>query len=209
MVQLIYMHVYMYIGIGDAKKELRRDYRAHKINTLCTRKESNIIDVKVFITASALQSFAWKFDVMTTKCNSSIFNSAWDAAMCRAQQNNPSMSITDVEAQVWMPAFTHCQQLLNRLHSQVMTLADVEQYFKDYDKRRLQRELDVLFRGVNQCLQKTYDGSWICLAVCRIEDYRNLHNYCYAADCFLRLRDSLKLTKGDFKDVERISKEVI
>ena len=201
--------MYMYIGIGDAKKELERDYRPHKISTLCTRKESNIIiNVKIFIKASALQSFAWKFDVMTTKYNSSIFNNAWDAAMCRAQQNNPSMSITEVEAEVWMPAFTHCKQLLDQLHSQVMPLADVEQYFKDYE-RTLQRELEVLFHGVNQCLQKTYDGSWICHAVCRIKDYRNLHNYCYAADCFLRLRDSLKLTKGDFKDVERISKDVI
>lgn len=197
-----------YLGVRDAKKELQRDYAAYRINTLCTRKESNI-DVKVFIKASALQSFAWKFDVMTTKHNSSIFNLAWDAAMYQAQQNNPSMSVTDVEAQVWMPAFTHCQQLLDQLRSQVMMLADVEQYFKDYNERRLQRELEVLFQGVNQCLQETHSGGWINHAVHRIEEYRNLHNCCYAANCFLRLRDSLKLRKGDFKDVERISKEVM
>ena len=182
------------------------EYKSCKINTLCTRRESSI-DIVCFTTAHCLLSFAWKFDVMTKRFISSIFDATWSTAVKKVRANNPDMSISDVEKQVWTPTFEHCQNLLEQLSSQTMHLADVDRHFKDY-RVKLESELKVLFRGVNQCLHQNHDDDWIHHTVLRIEEYRKLRGYCDAANSFLKLRDSLKLTKGDFRNVERISKEV-
>lgn len=182
------------------------DYNSHKINTLCTQTKSGI-DVVCFTKASCLLSFAWKFHIMTKKFTSSLFDATWCTTMQTARKSN--VTISDIESHVWKPAFKQCQNLLDQLHSQSMTLADVEKHFKNYGERELQNELNVLCCGVSECDQNTnYGKGWIHQRVLRIEEYRKLRNYRDAANTFLKLRDSLKLTKGDFKHVERISEEV-
>ena len=183
------------------------EYKSRKINTLCTRRESNI-DVICFTAASCLLSFAWKFDMMTKRFISSIFDATWSTAVKKARAYNPDMNISGVEELVWTPTFKHCQNLLEQLSIPTMSLADVDRHFKNYRGKGLESELKILFHGVNQCLRQTHDDGWIHHTVLRIEEYRKLRRYCDAANSFLRLRDSLKLTKGDFRNVERISKEV-
>ena len=147
---------------------------------------------------------------MTTRTNSSIFYATWSTFMKQTRKNNPSMSIRDVELQVWTPAFKHCLNSLDQLHSFSMTLADVDRHFKDFkEKGELVRELKALSDGVAKCLEQTHDDDWILNRVQRIEEYRKLRGYCYAANSFLKLRHSLNLIKGDFQNVERISEEVI
>ena len=194
-------------GVHEAKVELRADYKPSKINILCIRRES-IIQVICFQTAKCLLSFAWKFHTMTNEYNSGIFDATWSTTMENAFRSNPNMSITDVEAQVWVPAFKHCQNLLDQLASQSMTLADIDRHFQHYSGDELVRELKCLFDGVNQCLSQKHEDKWIRHTVIRIEDYRKLRGYCEAANSFLKLKQSLKLTKGDFTAVERISREV-
>ena len=195
-------------GVREATVELQANYKPSKINTLCIRRES-IIQVICFQTANCLLSFAWKFHIMTNVCNSGIFDATWPITMKNAFRGNPNMSIADVEAQVWVPAFKHCQNLLEQLASQSMTLADVDKHFQHYRGHELERELKCLFDGVNQCLsQEQRHDKWIRHTVIRIEDYRKLRGYCEAANSFLKLKQSLKLTKGDFTAVERISREV-
>jgi hypothetical protein len=194
-------------GVSEAKTELQTDYKSRKINTLCSRRES-YVDVVCFTIAAPLLSFAWKFYVMTTRTNSSIFYATWSNFMKQTRKNNPNMSIRDVEIQVWTPAFEHCQNLLDQLHSFSMTLADVDRHFKDFkEKGELVRELKALSDGVAKCVEQTHDDDWILKKVQRIEEYRKLRGYCYAANSFLKLRDSLNLIKGDFQNVERISEE--
>ena len=185
------------------------DFRSCKINTLCVCRGSNI-EVLRFTTANCLLSFAWMFDVMTKKVNSSIFNDIWCSFMQVACASNPSMSIRDVEVLVWIPTFQSCFNMLKDLDSRSMSLANVDKYFKKYgDQCKLKSEIKALFRGVNQCLQQDKsDDSWIDSRVFHIQQYWKLHRYRDAANSFLSLRDSLGLTKGDFTDVERISKEV-
>ena len=199
---------YIYTGIGEAMNELQKDYTSYNINTLCTRRES-YIDVICFARAATLQSFAWKFYVMTKQVNSSIFDATWKIVMHQAQTSNPSMNTSDIELHVWTPAFKYCLNLLEQLYNLTMTLADVDRCFKTFSEKQLVRELEALSAGVAKCLKQRNDDGWIRQCVHRIEEYRKLRGYCDAADSFLELRDSLNLTKGDFRDVERISKEVI
>ena len=182
------------------------DYNLYKINTLWTQTESGI-DVVCFTKCSCLLSFAWKFHIMSKKFTSTLFDAIWCTIMQTVCKYN--VTISDIESKVWKPAFKLCQNLLEQLHSQSMTLADVEKHFKNYGERELEKELNVLFYGVSECVENmNYTTAWIYLRVRRIEEYRKLRNYCDAANTFLKLRDALKLTKGDFKHVEWISKEV-
>ena len=121
------------------------------------------------------------------------------------------MTISDVGPQVWMPAFRKCQQLLDELKDGSITLSDVDKHFKGMEgmEAKLETDLKCLFCGINECLKASKDYTWIHKAVARIRDYWRLCDYRKAADSFLELKNALNLTKGDFTDVERISKEVI
>lgn len=186
--------------------ELQGEYDTCEIDILCTRS-GDTVEVVCFQSASSLKPFAYKFTIMA---KSAIFNSTWSKTMEAACHREPNMAIKDVDPTVWEPAFKKCQQLLEELHSGSMTLSDVDEHFCQYkgEQQRLETELKILFHGVNKCREMDGNSSWIHQAVIRIAEYWRLCAYCGAADSFLRLRDSLELTKGDFKPVERISKEV-
>ena len=179
-------HAINFIGVPEAKTELRTDWTSCKINTLCNRQKSNV-DVVCFTVAASLLPFAWKFDVMTKHTNSSIFDATWSTVMQQACTNNPNISISHIEVLVWTRAFKHCQI---------------------FEEKQLVHELKALSAGVAKCLKQPNDDQWIHPSVRRIEEYRKLCGYRDAANSFLELRDSLNLRNGDFKDVERISKEV-
>ena len=201
--QSTYVYPIPFLGVRKAITELQDDYDSYKIETLCTRSKK----VLCFPSARSLKQFAYKFAVMTQEYNSSIFNSIWSKTM----HLKLNVTISDVGPTIWEPVFLNCQQLLEELHSGSMTLSDVDKHFYQYkgEQQRLERELKSLFHGVNKCCEMNEeDSSWIHQAVTRIAEYWRLCTYCEAAHCFLKLRDSLELTRGDFKLVERIFKGV-
>ena len=208
---LVYMNcvILLLVGIREATVELGKDYRFCKINALCRRTDPNI-EVVCFVKAAPLLSFAWKFDVMTKQIISTIFDATWHSVMHQALTSNPNLSISDVDGQVWRPAFQHCDKLLVELHSQSMNLFDVDRYFSMMSGPELELELKALLSGVNMCVRQASrpNVDWICQRVKQIMVYRKLNAYCFAANLFLELRDVLNLTEGDFSDVERISAEV-
>ena len=201
------MHVYINAGLDEAKDELDADYTSREIKTLCTHKGN--IQVICFKAASCLLPFAWKFNIMTSGVNSGIFNTIWSTTMKHAYGSNPSMSISDVQEEVWAPAFQQCQDLLKQLQCLSMTLADVHRHLNNYQREgELMVQLKCLYKGVSECLHHVPEDKWIELTVRRIEEYWKLRGYYKAANTFLKLRDSMELTEGDFTAVEGISREV-
>jgi hypothetical protein len=186
--------------------ELQRDYRACKINDLCVRSESKI-EVMCLVASSPLLSFAWMFHVMTKEVNSDIFDSTWRSTMLRAINDNPNLTIKDIERGVWIPTFKHCQKLLFQLQDMSITLCDLDEYLRVSDGG-LEHELKALCHGLSMCAEKEYCDDWIGSTIARIVEYRKLQDYHAAASLFVKLRTSLNLTKGDFQDVERIASEV-
>ena len=200
--------MWLHPGIPEADAELQRDYRGFKISALCTRDESGIIRVVRFNKASPLVSFAKHFFVLTKRLNSSLFCTTWKTTLSQARKKNPKLSIRDIESEVWVPVFQLCQELLQKLQDLSMTLGDVDTHFKNYEEWDLTPQLQLLFRGINTCMNQQLSDKWIQHSVQKISEYRQLVGYRDAANWFLQLRDLLNLSDGDFRDVERISNEV-
>ena len=205
--------VQYFSGIKEAKGELQRDYSVCTIRYLCNPYVSDVGDPEVtcYQASKCLQSFVVQFSILSQKYNSAIFSTIWSMSMKHAYINNRNMTITDIAPQVWKPAFKKCQDLLEKLKDTSITLSDVDSHFEKYKTvpKRLEGDLECLFNGINKCLGVSEDFAWIDSVVAQIHKYWRLCNYRQAAILFLELRDALTLTKGDFRDVERISKEVM
>ena len=146
---------------------------------------------------------------MTQKFSSAIFEGIWMDTLKYAQRHNPNMSIDDMSSCVWEPTFTKCQEIKGQLQKKSISLSDVDKYFGPHKGETLEKELDSLVRGIDYCCNEPSDLNWICQAVQWINKYWKLCAQCEAVNSFLKLRDTLKLTEGDFSVVETISTEVI
>lgn len=203
--QILFNTMHMHVDIEEATTELNRNYDSYSINALCRRTDSNF-KVVCFTSAAPLLSFAWKFDIMT-KTNSNIFYTIWHDA---AQSCSPNITISDIEEQIWNPAFKQCCTLLDELYNKSMTLSDVDRYFSRKPTEELELELKALSSGMNMCLGKTYteNDNWISRCMSLVVEYRKLHEYSVAAKTFLELKDTLNLTSDDFGEVQMISAKV-
>ena len=181
-----------------------------KINTLCTRDDSGAIKVISFNKAAPLSSFAKHFYVLTNTFPSSLFRTMWVAGVKKAIAKHPTLSISDLESEVWSLVFQQCQQLLDGLKTLSITLGEVDAHFRNYGTSgEIATQLKLLFSGINACLGRKPTDNWIGQSVQKIAEYRKLCSYRDAANSFLGLKGFLQLSGGDFSDVERISNEVI
>ena len=101
--------------------------------------------------------------------------------------------------------------LLAKLESGDMTLLDIDfqfkhVYFNKLDK--LEQDLINLQRGLNAIKHASSNSNWIKKVVKNIGQYWDLCDYREAAEAFLKIRNTLKLT-GDFALVERVATKVI
>ena len=187
---------------------MHKKFTSLKINSLCDRDSSGAIRVVYFNTARPLMSFARHFYVLTKRLYSSLFRATWSDTIGKAIRRNPNLSIKHIESEVWVPAFQQCQNILQELFKLTMTLHDVDQQFSSYGGQDLKTQLKLLFCGINECTHQQRSDHWIQRPVQKILHHRQLCSYRDAANSFLELRDLLKLSGGDFRDVERISKKV-
>lgn len=195
------------LGVTEVQRELKTNYDSTSINEACTRAGNKIV-MTCLQSTSSLQQFTHLFWTMTETFNSIIFQSIWFETMKNACHKNPSITISDVFPHVWEPTFANCQQLLEQLQDRSMSLSDVDKYFHQFKGEGLERELERLVRGIHTCCKQPKDTTWIHQAVKRIEKYWKLCGQREAAYSLLELRNTLKLTEGDFSVVERISSEV-
>ena len=188
------------------KHELELD-KAAKINSLCTRDETGI-KVVCFRRAHVLISFAWKFCVFN-ELSSSLFHDAWILTRREAKCQNPNLSVSDLEQKVWNPAFNHCQAMLKELQTLSITLSNVDKLFWNYKENELTVQFKLLDQGISKCVHKNPMITWVQKTVDKITEYRRLCDYSDAANSFLELKKLLKLSGGDFKNVQKISGQVI
>ena len=197
----------VHLGLPELQQELSKDFSGTKINALCKRAENVEVQLLCFQSAGTLNHFAEDFFTMTQTCASDLFHQAWTTALDVALKTS-TLKLADVHTSVWQPVFLHCQTMLEQLHNQSLKLVDVDKFFKRYRSQQLESQLMSLFKGVNACRkQRENTGTFIKMAVQRMNEYWNLCKYQEAANMFLDLRSILNL-KGDFRNVERLSIQV-
>ena len=101
--------------------------------------------------------------------------------------------------------------LLAKLESGDMTLLDIDFQFKHVYLNKLdklEQDLINLQRGLNAIKHASSDSKWIKNVVKNIGQYWDLCDYREAAEAFLKIRNTLKLT-GDFALVERVATKVL
>ena len=197
------------IGQPRLMKELQRNFEEQKINKLCVTSSSDgSCSVVCFPDARPLDPCLDNFYVISFHYSSDIFNMIWQETLKAIGQ----LSFTDIDVSLWRPALQSCISLLAKLKAGDMTLSDIDHQFKlVYFKKRGQLEQDLinLQRGVNAIKHASAsDSNWIWKVVKNIGQYWDLCSYREAAEAFLKIRDTLKLT-GNFAIVERLASKVL
>ena len=196
------------IGLVTVERELSKDFCKEAINTVCVRDENDDILLTCFLSAGSLLKFAGEFNVVTgQKYSSELFIKIWRNLLHQACVDKPDLSVDDIFQLVWQPCLQQCRQLLDSLINMNMKLSDVDGILEPH-KTRLETQLQSLFKGISEISSINADPSLIEKAAGRVRDYWNLRRYQKGADIFLHLKTSLGLTKGDFRQVERLSQQV-
>ena len=195
----------MYAGLTELQAELRKDIDKELINTMCVRNEKDSsIQLICFHCAGSLLEFAKDFQIFS---GSEIFLSIWKRTLQQAITDNPQLSLNNVYDSVWQPSLKQCRKLLESLIDLSMKLSDIDTDLQPYCNR-LDTQLELLYNKMAETTQKSRDLSQIKQAARRVRDYWNLCQYQKGADTFLKLKNSLGLTKGDFQLVEKLSQKV-
>lgn len=192
--------------------QLQRNFREDKINTLChTLSSTGTCEVVCFQAAKPLDAYLNDFYIISYTSSSDLFNRFWRQKLTEIHQIHHSISFNNVHGLVWKPVFQSCVELLDKLRSGNMKLSDVDCHFKGtYGDRLsdLSRDLKSLDEAVSSITHSSSSISWIPKVVQRIKQYWALCGYREAAEAFIKIRDTLKLT-GDFSLVEKVAQQVI
>ena len=196
------------IGQPELIIALQKDFQKEKISKLCvTAISDGSCNVVCFPDARPLDAYLDNFYVISSKYPNDLFNKYWKE---RLNAYSEPIPFSNVDSFVWRPVLQACQSLLAKLESEDMTLLDVDHQFKNAYFRKLhilEQDLLNLQRGVCAIKYIRIDDSWIKKAVKHIGEYWDLCGYRDAAEAFLNIRDTLKLT-GDFNLVERVAQKV-
>ena len=195
----------LYIGLTELQVELGKDINRELISTMCVRNEKdNCIQFKCFLSAASLLKFADEFQCIS---GNEMFLGVWRRTLNQAISDKPRISLRDIYDSVWQPSLQQCRNLLESLEDQSMKLSDIDTNLQPYHNH-LDRQLELLYNKMADISQKSGKLYLIKQAAQRVREYWNLCQYQKGADTFLKLKNSLGLTKGDFQLVERLSQQV-
>ena len=204
--------IYHFLGKDELLFQLQQNYQEEKISKLCrsTQGGNGGCQVICFPQAKPLEPYLLQFYIFSSKHSSDIFNKFWNNKLTQIHRQIHTITFQQVIDLVWKPVFDQCLQLLDNIHSGALKLSTVDDLFKtNYltEKRKLNNDLQNLQKASDSCLHKSSDSRWIESAVDRMNQYWDLCNYREAAQAFIKIRDTLKLT-GDFSLVEKVARQV-
>ena len=187
-----------------------KDTSKTPIKVLCVKKEENFSFLSLE-SATPLDNIKIKFDIILRNF-SGLFSKIWNEHMKTAAtakwKSGSELTIPDIKTEIWEPAFTECQTLLDSLRERTIQLGAVNRYFKSVDQKK--RMIQSLYAGIEKCMNNEvwdHDPHWITVAVDLVDKYWSLHEIVEVADVVLNLKGKLGLT-GDFTLIETLVKQV-
>ena len=188
-----------------------KDTSKTPIKDLCVKKAENFNFLSLE-SAIPLDDMKIKFDIMLRQNFSELFSKIWKDYMKTAatakRKSGSDLTIPDIKTEIWEPAFTECQTLLDSLRERTIQLSVVDRYFKSVDHKK--RMIQSLYVGVEKCMNnevRDHDPRWITVAVDLMDKYWSLRELVEVADVVLNLKGKLGLT-GDFTLIETLAKQV-
>ena len=192
-----------FVDLPDLIREIKQDHSKHPLNTLFYSEESNAVQYVCFKAAQPLQPMLSSFHHLAIQYPSELFQHVWKAQLKVVSGEKQALKIADVKTKVWDPVFQACCLLIDSVKSLTITLAAVNQDFRNLEDR--QYHLELLFKAVEACFGRTVDSTtWIRAAIDRMCLYWSLCEQADAAKTVLELKDSLKL-KGNFEVIESVA----
>ena len=189
-------------------RSLQRNFKEERINTLCQTASDGSCNVVCFSNARPLDPCLDGFYIISHEFSSDIFNRIWRERL--NEQQSAAIASSNVDACIWKPVFKSCTALLVKLRSKDMTLLEIDNRFKHVYLNKLdnlEQDLVNFQCGVNSVEHSNSDITWVKKVVVTIGQYWDLCGYREAAEAFLKIRNTLKLT-GDFALVERVATKV-
>ena len=188
-----------------------KDTSKTPIKILCVKKAENFSFLSLE-SAIPLEDIKIKFDIMLRQKFSELFSKIWNEHMKTAatakRKSGSELTISDIKTEIWEPAFTECQTLLDSLRERTIQLSAVNRYFKFVDHKM--KMIQSLYAGVEKCMNNEvhdHNPPWIAVAVDLIDKYWTLRELVEVADVVLNLKGKLGLT-GDFTLIETLAKLV-
>ena len=118
------------VGTDKLVQDLHTDFNRCSVNKLCTSVDQQCV-VQYFPDAVPLESFMSNFWTMTQVCNSKIFLDFWhNRAALVVKNRSASLTLSEVEKELWTPVFSQCVELLVKLKDNSLSLQVVDQLFK-------------------------------------------------------------------------------
>ena len=192
------------------QKELAVNVEDKQINRLC-KFDGTSCQVIPFKQARVLDPCLEKLLIFLQYHPSGLFNKLWRTELNKVQRKYGTLTFEDVIKKVWVPVFRQCTEVHRLLMTSKITLAQVDQYFKQYlkDEKKLTKEICSLHLAVQECVGESDATSlkWIEVIISRMQQHWKLSTYAGAAHAFLKIRDTLQLT-GNFSLVERVAAQV-
>ena len=198
----------MSIGHSRLEVELAANVTDERINSLCNF-DGISCQVLPFKQARVLDPILGQLWAFSRDYPSNLFNKLWTSQL-KAHCQCGTLTFHDVMRKVWTPVFAQCTEIHEQLISSKITLAQVDQFFKQFseDESGLTQEIRFIHLAVVECVEKNVTSlKWIKAIIAKMQQHWELSTYADAAYAFLKIRDALKLT-GDFLLVERVAAQV-
>ena len=190
------------------EEELAASIEDEQINRLCT-SDGTSYQVLLFKQARVLDPYLAQLWAFSSVHPSDLFNKLWTTEL-EAHRKDGTLTFDDIINKVWVPVFKQCTNIHEQLISSKITLAQVDQFFKQYSEKEkaLSQEIESLHLAVQECHKKDATNvKWIKAIITKMQQHWELSTYADAAHAFLKIRDALHLT-GDFSLVERVAAQV-
>ena len=193
---------------SSLEKELAVNVMNEQINHLC-KFDGTSYQVILFKQARVLDPYLGQLWIFSHICPSHLFKKLWTAQL-KAHRKDGILTFDDIIKKVWIPVFKQCTDIHEQLISSKITLAQVDQFFKQYlgKEKALAQEIERIHLAVQKSLGKDATNvKWIKAIIIKMQQHWELSTYADAAHAFLKIKDALHLT-GDFSNVEEVAARV-
>lgn len=192
------------VDLPDLLKEIKQDHSDCPIKTLCCAQES-LQDVQYlrFTAAQPLQQILPAFYILSSQYPSELFQQIWKLKLRVVASEKLTLTFVDIVTKIWEPILKECCQLIKGVRDLTITLAAVNDHFRNLDEK--QYHLELLFKATEECSGRQVESTtWIRKAIDRMRLYWNLCEQADAAKTVLELKESLKL-EGNFEVIENVA----